>query len=67
MAKYQTTRDELSRDLFDVLDDIASYRWDLEKLMGLHMGLSKAMKNELNALDDIQYGVPALAMAAQKS
>ncbi len=45
-AGYETKRDELSMPLFEVLDRIASYDWDLEELPGLHYKLSKAMKAE---------------------
>ena len=43
---YESLRDELSMPLFNVLDQIASYDWDLETLKGLHFQLSKAMKAE---------------------
>lgn len=43
---YETTRDERSMPLFSVLEQIASYQWDLDTLPGLHFQLSKAMKAE---------------------
>jgi len=43
-AGYEAHRDELSMPLFEVLDRIASHRWDLEELKHLHFRLSKAMK-----------------------
>ena len=46
LATYEARRDELSLPLFEILDRIASYDWDLETLQGLHFRLSKAMKAE---------------------
>ncbi|MEO1059807.1 MAG: NAD(P)/FAD-dependent oxidoreductase [Actinomycetota bacterium] len=46
LAGYEARRDELSLPLFEILDRIASYDWDLEQLAGLHFGLSKAMRAE---------------------
>jgi flavin-dependent dehydrogenase len=43
---YETLRDELSAPLFEILDRVASYEWDLDQLMGLHLGMSRAMKAE---------------------
>ncbi len=45
-ARYEQRRDELSAPLFDVLEKIAGYDWDLETLPGLHFQLSKAMRAE---------------------
>ncbi len=56
-AGYETRRDELSLPLFEVLDRVASYAWDLEDLMGLHLQFSKAMKAE----DEATLPVRALA------
>jgi flavin-dependent dehydrogenase len=44
LAGYEACRDELSMPLFEVLDRIASHRWNLEELKLLHVRLSKAMK-----------------------
>jgi flavin-dependent dehydrogenase len=44
--RYERLRDELSMPLFDVLEGIASYGWDLESLPGLHIQLSQAMRDE---------------------
>jgi menaquinone-9 beta-reductase len=49
-AGYERLRDELSTPLFDVLDRIASYDWDLDTLPGLHRSLSRAMRDEELAL-----------------
>lgn len=50
LAGYQSTRDELSRELFDITDTIAGFDWDLEELKPLHLNLSKAMNQEVEAL-----------------
>ncbi len=64
---YETTRDELSMPLFNILDRIASYVWDLEELKGLHHALSKAMKDEDDATEDTLAGLgllPEFSLAA---
>jgi len=50
LADYQSTRDELSRELFEITDTIAAFEWDLERLKPLHLQLSKTMNNEVEAL-----------------
>src|SRR5262249_32115722 len=50
LAEYQRTRDELSRDLFDLTDTIASLDWTLPDLQAMHKHLSKAMNHEVEAL-----------------
>jgi flavin-dependent dehydrogenase len=50
LAEYQTTRDELSHDLFELTDKIASLDWTLPDLQVMHKKLSKAMNNEVEAL-----------------
>ncbi len=45
-AGYESRRNELSEPLFETLDQIASYRWDLDSLKGLHHDLSRAMRSE---------------------
>jgi flavin-dependent dehydrogenase len=50
LAEYQSTRDELSRELFEITDVIAGFEWDLESLKPLHLDLSKAMNREVEAL-----------------
>jgi flavin-dependent dehydrogenase len=44
--RYERLRNELSMPLFAVLEQIASYEWDLETLPGLHIQLSQAMREE---------------------
>jgi flavin-dependent dehydrogenase len=50
LAEYQSSRDELSRELFDVTDMVAAFDWDLETLKTLHLRLSRAMNAEVEAL-----------------
>jgi flavin-dependent dehydrogenase len=50
LAKYQSTRDELSRELFESTDSIAGFEWSLETLKPLHKSLSRAMNVEVEAL-----------------
>jgi 2-polyprenyl-6-methoxyphenol hydroxylase-like FAD-dependent oxidoreductase len=46
-ARYQATRDALSRPLLDVTDAIAAYDWDLQQVKSLHKVLNQAMKREV--------------------
>ena len=50
LAGYQSTRDELSQELFEITDAIAGFEWDLDALKPLHLSLSKAMNHEVEAL-----------------
>jgi 2-polyprenyl-6-methoxyphenol hydroxylase-like FAD-dependent oxidoreductase len=50
LAEYESTRDALSCELFEITDTIASFGWDLERLKPLHLDLSKAMNHEVEAL-----------------
>ena len=45
-AEYQEERDSLSRPLFDVTDEIASFEWDMDQIKIYHGHLSDAMKAE---------------------
>ncbi len=45
-VRYQNERDALSRPLFDVTDEIATFEWDLDRIKDLHGRLSAAMKAE---------------------
>lgn len=49
-AGYERARDELSTPLFEALESIASYRWTLDELAGLHLNLGKAMTAEHRTL-----------------
>jgi 2-polyprenyl-6-methoxyphenol hydroxylase-like FAD-dependent oxidoreductase len=50
LAEYQSARDELSLELFDITDAIAAFDWDLESLKPIHLKLSKTMNREVEAL-----------------
>ncbi len=50
LAEYQSTRDDLSRELFEITDAIAGFEWDLEVLQPLHRDLSRNMNLEVEAL-----------------
>ena len=50
LAAYQSTRDELSGDLFEITDTIAGFGWNLDRLKPLHLRLSKIMNLEVEAL-----------------
>lgn len=58
LAGYQETRDELSTELFDVTDEIASYAWSMERLQELHLKLSRTMNREVDALLELDAPVP---------
>ena len=46
LEDYRQTRDALSRDLFKVTDEIASFGWNIDQLKSLHMRLNRIMKEE---------------------
>jgi flavin-dependent dehydrogenase len=50
LADYQSARDALSWELFEITDAIAGYEWDIEELKQLHLNLSKAMNREVEAM-----------------
>jgi len=50
LAEYESTRDELSHELFEITDTIAAFGWDLDRLKPLHLSLSKTMNQEVEAL-----------------
>jgi flavin-dependent dehydrogenase len=49
-AEYDITRHDLSRKLFEVTDDIASFAWTDEEVQGLHRAFSAEMSREVRAL-----------------
>ena len=49
-ADYETTRHDLSRRLFEVTDDIASFAWTDSELQSLHRAFSTEMSREVRAL-----------------
>lgn len=52
-------REKIIRPLFDVVDRIAGYDWDLAELQGLLRKLSVAMSQEVDLLEDPVASVPA--------
>jgi flavin-dependent dehydrogenase len=49
-AGYETTRHDLSRRLFEVTDDIASFAWTDVEVQSLHRAFSSEMSREVRAL-----------------
>jgi len=54
LASYEDTRNRLSLPLFDIVDRIASQRWDDGDIGRLLIGLSGAMNDELEMLDALE-------------
>lgn len=52
LSAYQATRDKIATGLFQVTDEIASFRWDLPTVKALHLRLSDEMKKEIVALEE---------------
>jgi len=50
LGDYEQERDALARPIFDITDAIASCRWTLDTLPGLHKRLSDAMNDEADAI-----------------
>jgi 2-polyprenyl-6-methoxyphenol hydroxylase-like FAD-dependent oxidoreductase len=53
LANYQTIRDALSAELFEVIDVIAGHRWTDEEIPDLLLRLNAAMAEEVDALADL--------------
>jgi flavin-dependent dehydrogenase len=49
-ADYETTRHDLSRRLFEITDDIASFTWTDRDVQSLHRAFSTEMSREVRAL-----------------
>jgi len=49
-AEYERTRNDLSRGLFDVTDQIVSFAWTDDTVQSLHRTLSSEMSREVRAL-----------------
>ncbi len=47
LAGYQESRDDLSRDLFELTDAVAGYDWDLVEVQRLHLALNEAQRREV--------------------
>lgn len=59
LAGYQSRRDDLSRDLYDISDRVASYGWTLEEVRELHLRLSREMNREVDAVLALDGGAAA--------
>jgi len=46
LAAYEARRDALSAPLFDALERVASYEWELGDLPDLHVAMARAMRDE---------------------
>ena len=57
LVEYQRTRDRLSADLFDTVDDIARLRWTNDDIAALLPRLSSAMALEVEMLAALDEGV----------
>jgi flavin-dependent dehydrogenase len=53
LARYQTIRDQLSDQLFDVTERIATYAWDLDGIRRLLREVSSAMGAEVGYLQSL--------------
>ena len=53
LATYQSVRDRLSARLFTVTDQIASFRWDLDRIPGLLTEVSDSMADEMICLSEL--------------
>jgi 2-polyprenyl-6-methoxyphenol hydroxylase-like FAD-dependent oxidoreductase len=53
LARYQATRDRLSRGLFDATEAVASYTWDLEEVRGLLRRVNSSMSDEVDHLQGL--------------
>jgi 2-polyprenyl-6-methoxyphenol hydroxylase-like FAD-dependent oxidoreductase len=49
-AAYETTRHDLSRRLFEITDEIASFAWTDAEVQSLHRAFSSEMSREVRAL-----------------
>jgi len=50
VADYEATRLDLSRRLFEITDDIASFAWTDSQVQTLHRAFSSEMSREVRAL-----------------
>ena len=54
LEDYETTRLDLSRRLFELTDEIASFTWTEDHLQSLHRAFSREMSREVRALDALE-------------
>ena len=61
LETYQHARDELSGELFDITDRIASFKWTLDEVQVLHHRLAKEMSKDVTGLvNDVPPAAPAV-------
>jgi flavin-dependent dehydrogenase len=53
LAEYQETRDQLSYALFELTNDVAGYKWDLESVKRMHLQMSEEMNREVAFLTEL--------------
>lgn len=53
MARYQATRDRLSRPMFEVVEEVASLSWDQTRIRHLLRALASSMTEEVEALESL--------------
>ncbi|BDG02932.1 NAD(P)/FAD-dependent oxidoreductase [Anaeromyxobacter oryzae] len=63
LAEYQGVRDEVSRQLFEVTDTIASFAWTLEEVKGHHRELARNMAAEVELVAGLDGPATAVAVA----
>ena len=56
LARYQETRDRLSRELFAVTERVAAYDWDADGIRSLLRRFSAAMADEVEHLEPLDAG-----------
>jgi 2-polyprenyl-6-methoxyphenol hydroxylase-like FAD-dependent oxidoreductase len=61
LADYQSTRDRVGRDLFDVTERMASFQWNAAEIAELLVQLSAAMSAEVELLAGLDQLGPDLA------
>jgi len=54
LAQYERTRDDLSRAMFDITDEIASFAWSDERLQQLHRAFSAEMSREVKVISGME-------------
>ncbi len=50
ITEYQRERDRLSTDLFEIVDELAGFSWDADRVRDLLLSLSASMTDEIEAL-----------------
>ena len=60
LADYQSARDDLSRTMFAITDEIASFSWSMDRVRALHHEMSRELNREAEQLAAFA-GEPMLA------